>query len=160
MCLWCIDRGNESVLCIDVKCAKTCCFETNLKSVEHCSSKWAQNRHEDFQFWVSLLHTTIPKKNYFVYIKMTETQGKQGAPQRKRLRAGQPTCMSNPCTLPNSNARTDKMVPIVEFGSIRRICYASSWSFDSVIFPRGVTKKAYHATSWLRHHKLSGFEWA
>ena len=48
--------------------------------------------------------------------------------------------VANPYKLPNSNARTDNMGPIVEFGPFRRISCASSWSLDLVSVPHGVTK--------------------
>ena len=65
MWLWCIDWCHESVLCVDVKCAKVCCFVSYFLYVEHFSSKGAQNKHEHFLFWASHLHTTIPGNKIF-----------------------------------------------------------------------------------------------
>ena len=73
---------HESVLCIGVQCAETCCLITIFTAVRHCSSKWAQNRKHVL---ASLLHTTIPG------IKQLTTRQGNRRPKTQRARSERAT---------------------------------------------------------------------
>ena len=90
MWLWCIDWCHESVLCVDVKCAKVCCFESYFFYVEHFSSKGTQNKHEHFLFWASHLHTTIPRNKNF---QKNANDNEHRGPKRKKAKASLPPCI-------------------------------------------------------------------
>ena len=97
MWLWCIDWCQESVMCVGVQCAKTCCFDhifNGGESIFH--QKRAQNKHDFKNVGPPFSILRFLGKATYIYIKKGPKHSETRSPKRERLRASRPPCTSAP----------------------------------------------------------------